>query len=251
MTFTAHNVLLNDGTQTIPEQRVLLEETPNFQAAVRSLRNSFGPNLTGLRVVDLGCLEGGYTAGFARLGMIAKGIEVRQSNLDCCEIVRQGVNLPNLSFNKDNVLNLESYGSFDAVFCSGLLYHLDNPRAFVDIMSRASAKVIILHTHYATHEPSRHPKLSEMDTNEGMSGRWYSEHEETDDDAKEKLKWASWDNHRSFWNTKGGLFDMLRCNGFSLVYEQMDWLNGKLEESMTEGGQYYRNQRTMIVGVRM
>lgn len=94
MAFTAHNVLLNDGSQTIPGKEEFVEDTTTFQAAVRSMRNSFGANLTGLRVVDLGCLEGGYAAGFARLGMISKGIEVRQSNLDNCEIVRQGLALP-------------------------------------------------------------------------------------------------------------------------------------------------------------
>lgn len=250
MAFTAHNVLLNDGSQTIPGKEEFVEDTTTFQAAVRSMRNSFGANLAGLRVVDLGCLEGGYAAGFARLGMISKGIEVRQSNLDNCEIVRQGLALPNLSFVKDDVLNLEKYGSFDVVFCSGLLYHLDNPKAFIEVMARCAAKMIILHTHYATHEPSIHANLSEVETNEGMQGRWFGEHEENDDEGREKHKWASWGNHRSFWNMKGGLFDMLRANGFSLVYEQMDWLGGRIEAKMEVDGGYRNSQRTMIVGVR-
>ena len=137
------------------------------------------------------------------------------------------------------------------IFCSGLLYHLDKPKAFIETMSNCVSKMIILHTHYATHEESLHAGLSEMQSNEGMVGRWFGEHQENDDEGREKHKWASWANQRSFWNTKGGLIQMLRSNGFSLVYEQLDWLDGNVEKSMSPGGRYLKGQRTMLVGVRL
>jgi hypothetical protein len=40
----------------------------------------FPDGLRGKRIADLGCLEGGYAVEFARLGMNATGIEVRDSN---------------------------------------------------------------------------------------------------------------------------------------------------------------------------
>jgi SAM-dependent methyltransferase len=251
MSFTAHNILLNDGSRTIQDNRLLLEEEPTFQAAVRSMKNVFGSELAGVRVADLGCLEGGYTAGFARLGMNSVGLEVRQSNIDNCEIVRLGVSLPNLSFIKDDVHNIERYGKFDVIFCSGLLYHLENPRAFIETMARCTNKMIILHTHFATHEPSKHASLSDIATHEGMLGRWFAEHQENDDEGREKHKWASWNNQSSFWNMKGGLIEMLQTSGFSLVYEQMDWLGHGIEAAMSPEGRYSLSQRTMIVGVRV
>ncbi|WP_426235890.1 class I SAM-dependent methyltransferase [Pararhizobium sp. DWP1-1-3] len=251
MTFTAHNVLLNDGSRTIPEKAGLLEDTPMFQGVIRTMRNTFGHNLTGLSIADLGCLEGGYTAGFARRGMIAKGIEVRQSNIDNCETVRQGLGLQNLSFSKDDVQNLEKYGAFDVIFCSGLLYHLDRPKAFIEIMARCATKMLILHTHHATHERGIRDGLSDVETHEGMLGRWFVEHDESEDDGREQHKWASWQNHRSFWPMKGGLIDLVRANGFPLVYEQLDWRPESFEHLLAENGAYRIDQRLMIVGVRI
>jgi 2-polyprenyl-3-methyl-5-hydroxy-6-metoxy-1,4-benzoquinol methylase len=80
VSFTHHNIRLDDGTLTKPEIGFLLSESPWFLAAKRTLEVTFHGNIAGKRIVDLGCLEGGYTVEFARMGFEALGIEVRKSN---------------------------------------------------------------------------------------------------------------------------------------------------------------------------
>ena len=216
---------------------------------MRILRMAFGDDLQGKSIVDLGCLEGGYTVEFARAGMIAVGIEARQTNIDNCEIVRKGLDLPNLTFVKDDVMNIERYQDFDASYCNGILYHLDSPVLFLRNLAKKTKKVMIVHTHIAMEDvgPNVH-KLSEMTENEGIVGRWYGEHNAETEQDREQYIWSSWVNHRSFWPTKAALLQVIQDNGFDLVLEQFDWLGGG--GNAIAQGIYDQQQRVMLVGVR-
>ena len=131
--FTAHNIRLPDGSCTAPEIGWLTADSPWFKAAARVVRLIYAADHEDKSLVDLGCLEGGYTVEFARMGLQATGIEVRQSNFENCLIVQDKVRLPNLRFCKDDVWNLPRHGHFSTAFCCGLLYHLDRPAAFVSL----------------------------------------------------------------------------------------------------------------------
>ena len=98
MEFTAHNIELPDGTQTKPGEP-LLREWGICTAAMRTLE-ALVPLGEGAppRVVDLGCLEGGYSVEFARAGYDVIGIEGRRSNIEKCEYVAAALDLPNLRF---------------------------------------------------------------------------------------------------------------------------------------------------------
>jgi hypothetical protein len=48
------------------------------------------------RIADLGCLEGGYSVEFARLGYQTLGLDVREANIEVCRYVKSRVALPNL-----------------------------------------------------------------------------------------------------------------------------------------------------------
>ena len=54
MTFTAHNIRLADGSETLPEAGWLIADSPWTQAALRSLRLFYGHRLAGRSIVDLG-----------------------------------------------------------------------------------------------------------------------------------------------------------------------------------------------------
>jgi hypothetical protein len=132
-----------------------------------------------------------------------------------------------LRFACDDVHNLERYGSFDVTFCCGLLYHLEDPVAFLRMVSRLTRRLLILQTHFATDTvPERFPNLSEVTTNEGVVGRWYLEHADTATD-EEMLSdaWSSIGNRRSFWVEKRHLLQTLIDVGFAPVYEQFDALD--------------------------
>jgi len=221
--FTAHNIRLADGSDTFPSAGILLENNPWFLAVTRSL-NALFPTLDGLRIVDLGCCEGGYAVGFARLGMDVLGIEVRPSNFENCQYVKKHVELPNLQFVMDDVWNLARYGAFDVVFCCGLLYHLDRPREFLRLASASCRRAAIFNTHFAPHGNTDHFKLSPECEHEGLRGRWYTESSDLTGD-RDASKWSSWNNNRSFWPSRGHLADAIHQAGFPLVFEQLDFLN--------------------------
>ena len=104
-------------------------------SAKRIIETVFPGDKQNLRLADISCLEGGYAVEFARMGLDVLGVEVRDSNIAACNYVKSETDLPNLKFVKDNALNIANHGSFDVVFCCGLLYHLDNPKEFLEILS--------------------------------------------------------------------------------------------------------------------
>ena len=116
--FIAHNIRLPDGSLTMQGQP--LAESSLCTSVVRSL-NLFCPIGGGRqpRVADLGCLEGGYALAIAQAGYETLGIEGRQANVDKCNYLASLFQLPNLSFVRDDVRNLASYGRFDAISAAG------------------------------------------------------------------------------------------------------------------------------------
>ena len=251
-TFTAHNIRLDDGSVTRPEQQDLTAENGWCLSARRALSVLFPDGGAGHSIVDLGCLEGGFTVEFARMGFDSLGLEVRESNLEACRYVQERLSLPNLRFVRDDAWNLPRHGVFDVVYCCGLLYHIESPVAFVKMLARQARKAVILNTHFATSEPSETYALSEMTESEGVPGRWFAEYDaetvRTDAD-REPLRWASWSNDRSFWIKREHIFGVLYNAGFDLVWEQMDWMGGDVANAMERG--YYRtHHRGIFVGVR-
>lgn len=249
--FTAHNIRLDDGTYTIPGES-LIADHPWYLSARAVLDTVFPGDKTGLRIADLGALEGGYSVEFARLGFESVGIEVRDSNFAACTYVKEGTSLPNLRFVQDDVLNIGNYGEFDAIFCCGLLYHLDQPAAYLRALGKCTKRVLIVQTHFApwADAPAANYGLSPLCFNEGMAGRWFSEF--GDDETfqrREELKWASWDNRQSFWLTRENLLQSLYDAGFNLVFEQFDQLAPQIAENMITGS-YFTNSRGTFVGVK-
>ena len=247
--FTAHNVLLPDGTRTIPAQKWLVAESPWYLSAERTLSLVYGRHIQEKSIVDLGCMEGGYSVEFARRGLAVTGIEVRRSNLIACEFLKSKLGLPRLRFVQDDVWNVAEHGEFDIAFCCGLLYHLDRPREFIRRISSLTRGVVIINTHFATREPTSKHNLSELTEHEGLPGRWYSEHQIDDPEELDKFRLTSWSNKASFWPLREAIPYILNDAGFDLVLEQYDWLGARFDGFL---GRSYSatDQRGMFVGIR-
>jgi 2-polyprenyl-3-methyl-5-hydroxy-6-metoxy-1,4-benzoquinol methylase len=246
--FTAHNILLDDGNCTL-QGVVPVASSDWFIAAKRIFNTVFPGSKSSYRIADLGCLEGGFSVEFARMGFNVVGIEVRESNILACNYVKEHVNLPNLEFVQDDVWNLAKYGSFDAVFCCGLLYHLDRPVSFLNLMSSVTKKLLIVQTHFSTEQLSGKFNLSDIVTNENVEGRWYTEFATDQAFAqREQSKWSSWDNSKSFWVKHEYLLQAIKESGFDTVLEQFDSL-GNIAESINSG--YYKtDSRGTFVGIK-
>lgn len=281
--FTNHNIRLDDGNFTKPEMGYSMESYPWFLSSKRILNTVFPGDKSNLRIADLGCLEGGYAVEFARMGFQTVGIEVRETNIAACRYVKAHTNLPNLEFIKDDAWNVANYGNFDAIFCSGLLYHLDRPKQFLEILAAIANKLVILQTHFATQtngantptqadsnivqklsqqlfakrtnpsvldaQPQKF-NLSQLCENESLMGRWYAEFKDDQEfNHRETAKWSSWDNYNSFWIQREYLLQSLQDVGFDLVLEQYDSLGENIAESMLNG--YYKtDSRGTFIGIK-
>jgi SAM-dependent methyltransferase len=244
--FTAHNIELPDGRQTRPGTP-LVSELALTKAALRTAR-AFAPvtDTSRPRVVDLGCLEGGYAVEFARAGYEVLGIEARTQSVARCQYVADALRLPNLRFAQDDVRHLSAHGEFDVVFCCGLLYHLDQPATFLQLLGHLTTKLLLLQTHFATLEPNSEFKLSPLCANDGLVGRWYQEGAWSSQAEMEASVWASWGNTASFWPEKKHLLHAMRAAGFPLVYEQFDALEHIVLDPYIE-----EQSRSLFVGAKV
>ena len=273
MQFTHHNIRLDDGTFTKPDFGRSMVEYPYFKSARGILEAVFPGDRSQLRLADIGCLEGGYAVEFARMGFQVLGIDVRELNIAACNYVKSKIDLPQLKFVQDNALNIANHGKFDAVFCCGLLYHLDQPRKYLETLSSVTDKLLILQTQFSIISgsdaklrlPTRvrwvvdrvlrksHPThfiLSAPSEHEGLAGRWYTEFGSTRSfNKRDTAKWSSWDNRRSFWIQREHLLGALQDVGFDVVLEQYDHLEPDIAESMV-GGSYDANLRGMFIAIK-
>jgi len=79
--FKYHNVKLNDGSCSISNSQMTMDAHPMFLVAKNILEKHYlNTDLTSKKLIDIGCLEGGYTLEFAKMGFDSLGLEVRESN---------------------------------------------------------------------------------------------------------------------------------------------------------------------------
>lgn len=270
MNFTAHNILLKNNVRTINSD-LLLEDTEQCKSFIRTLNNTF-PNRElrkNVKIADLGCLEGGYSFSFAKEGYNVFGFDAREDNISKCNYVKNNSDndFSLVNFVKDDVRNISNYGSFDVIFCCGLLYHLDNPVSYLKLLGTITNKILILHTHYATlnnenkiiNKVKRKVNtllknnikvdygLSNLEINEEKRGRWYTEFNSNEKNEKiEKENHRSYGNHRSFWLYKEDLLQTILDSGFKIVYEQYDFLG-----NISNNNYIYNHDRSLFVGIKM
>jgi SAM-dependent methyltransferase len=273
MKWTGHNIQLSNGDKTFGDT-ILLGESATWKSIVNSL-DLFFPGKKEerkkLRVVDLGCLEGGYAVEFAKLGFDTLGIDAREENIQKCNFVKSDLGLTNLNFAKDDVRNLANYGKFDIVLCYGLLYHLNDPFAFLKTISNCTNKLLFLNTHYATEcdvryrlgplnnhllgplqkrtkflEFTKNYRLGPITSHEGYRGRWFKEYKKNESAGKiEKMLWASYNNDKSFWLCKKDLTLALHEVKFNSVFEQFNYTGDMYPHDFS-----YYYSRSMFVGVK-
>jgi SAM-dependent methyltransferase len=167
-------------------------------------------------ILDVGSLEGGQTFILARhKGVTVTGIEGRSENIRRAEFVRKILGIKNVRFIHYNieVMPLDKLGKFDAVFCSGVLYHLPEPWKFIKQVQNITSN-LFLWTHFVADE-----KADQIV--EGYHGWWYPEGGISDPLAGLSSK--------SFWLTLDSLKSLLMEYDFKhidLIKIDMNHENG-------------------------
>lgn len=212
--WTAHEIDLGQGIRTLGYEF----EADKLARIVQIVTDLSRQPIEHLRVLDLGCLEGGYAIELARRGARVVAVEGREANLGKARFAAEVLALDRLELVLDDVRNLsvERWGSFDVVLCLGLLYHLDAPACFelVHRMAEVATRLVVIDTYVgiASLEPFTHAGRTYW-------GRSIREHE-PDAPAEERLadRWASLDNPKSVWLAKNSLLDLLADAGFSSAF---------------------------------
>lgn len=252
--FTSHNIELQDDITTFTISNnskkgsqylknviginysdvPVMSEMPTYKAIKDLLKLvGFEKNKSNLKLLDLGCLEGGYAVEFARNGFQKViGIEGRKSNFEKCEAVAHFLNLNNLEFRHDDVKNIKDYKeSFDVVLCLGLLYHLDSPIEFLQTINNLLSDngILFLETHYAPKNQNEHEnfflknvypdkKLYEVKyQNETYEGCWWFEYKSDTPDHKQH-PWSAVSNDKSFVPTYQSLVNGIFNTGYKTIY---------------------------------
>jgi hypothetical protein len=103
-------------------------------------------------ILELGSLEGAHTFIMARRPGVRRvlALEGRELNLRKARFVQEQLRVQNVTFAQANLENrdLAAFGKFDAVFCSGLIYHLPEPWKLISQLP-AIAPNLFIWTHYA------------------------------------------------------------------------------------------------------
>ena len=171
------------------------------------------------RILDLGCLDGIFSIEFAKQGAKTIGVEIREANIRKAIFCKEALGLQNLDFRQDDVRNIsvESYGRFDAIICSGILYHLPAADA-IDLITHMYDmvnRVVVIDTHVALNPIERF-----VYGDDEYWGSIFREHSDSaTQEEKAKAHWSSADNLTSFWFTRPSLVNILSKAGFSSVYE--------------------------------
>ena len=232
--WTAHNIRLSAELTTMPNKPDFVETDMRLHAILRILSVFYRGSLAGLRMADLGCLEGGFTLALAQHRANVVGIEARQRNIEKCLLLQEHFELPDSTFLRDDVKNFtrEKYGLFDVVMALGILYHLDQPVTWLNQIALATKSVLIVESHYAPVDDDDlallDPGISKLDPLESLHagqltylGRWFTEY--VLDTQRENMLWASYSNKRSFWLTRESLLLAMLRSGFDIVLEEHDY----------------------------
>lgn len=214
--FTTHRIPLAPGIETASAGVNALEDVRTDLVV-----EACGGSLDGRTVVDLGCLEGGFTLAFAERGArLSLGIEAREISVRRCELARDLLGLNTAEFVeadiKDELANREA---FDVVFAAGILYHVADPASFLVTMRKACSGFALIDTHVARAEAATHG-CSEIVTrasgDRSYRGRMFPEYApDVSATEKDDLLWAAWSDTDSFWPTEEDLVAMIRDAGFA------------------------------------
>lgn len=156
-------------------------------------------------VLELGSLEGGHSFSLAQNPSVERvvAIEARADNVEKARFVQGLLKDDKVEFVEADLetFDLSSLGTFDAVFCSGILYHLSEPWKLIEECQKVSPNIFVW-TQYACENEAK--KFSN-----GHRGKWYREGGWLDP--------LSGVSKYSFWLSMGSLINILTQNNFGNV----------------------------------
>ena len=139
-----HNIHLPDGAQTAPNHA--FGDFPGFKW--REIESFIPTDLTGWRVLDVGCNAGYYSVELARRGAQVLGIDVDPHYLRQASWVARQLGLEaQLEFRQMQVYDVAHLDQeFDLIWYMGVFYHLRYPLLSLDILTQKLKRLLVFQT---------------------------------------------------------------------------------------------------------
>ena len=223
--WTAHNLDLGNGLFTI-------KPSPPDRASLRSIIYKdiielfLRKKISGLKILDLGCLEGSISINLCRLGASCTGIDVRDAHLRKAEFAARALGLhKRCSWIKGDITDHQLWASlskYDVIICSGILYHME-AKAIVPLMKNMLKKLnpnglLIVDTNISSNALES-VKISDKLTIWGRS--WLEHSDSASEEERLSASWSSYKNNVAFWMTERSLTNALAYSGFSGVFRAL------------------------------
>lgn len=139
-----HNIHLPDGTQTAPNH--FLGNFPSFKW--ENIKGAIPEDLSGWKVLDIGCNAGFYSIELAKRGAEVTGIDLDEHYLKQARWTAKKFGLDDrVNFKQMQVYDLaHTEEDFDLVWFMGVFYHLRYPLLALDILSQKTKKMMVFQT---------------------------------------------------------------------------------------------------------
>lgn len=139
-----HNIHLPDGSQTCPDH--FLGDFPDFKW--QKIKHALPEDLTGWKVLDIGCNAGFYTVELAKRGAVVLAIDVDVHYLKQAHWVASQFGLEDrITFRHMQVYDLANLQEdFDLIWFMGVFYHLRYPMLALDIIAQRAKSMLLFQT---------------------------------------------------------------------------------------------------------
>ena len=139
-----HNIHLPDGTETAPDH--FLGDFPSFKW--ENIKNSIPEDLSGWKVLDIGCNAGFYSIELAKRGADVLAIDLDEHYLKQAKWTAEQFGLDGkIRFKQMQVYDLaHTEEQFDLVWFMGVFYHLRYPMLAMDILTQKVKRILVFQT---------------------------------------------------------------------------------------------------------
>jgi SAM-dependent methyltransferase len=165
-----HNILLSNGIETSPKHQVSHGKNLVKWERIKTILELI--DISGKRVLDIGCNEGFFSLKMSERGAYVLGGDIDKLRIKKANFVQSILRRPNLEFKVIDIYSQEfqELDSFDLCICMGFLHRVPDPYSAVEAIS---SKVDTILFEWKTLKHGHHDEPYAYFTQKGVDGTDY------------------------------------------------------------------------------